>query len=226
MNRHIAVFMTVWRLTGLSFGVSLCFSHSSSELSAIFRSPRWPTVVGHRGFLSGHSLCDLTPPARASISSNSNSNSNKNQEPRTKNHQPANQLIKSNQSKSPISPISPNNPNNANNPNEQASRISQVFCCVFESHSWGTPWMPVTAGAGRRWIDASKDSERWLDMSDGHCSNPRSWTTEAPEPQVSCSRWWSSLGAPAAHTLDDGATDSTTELERERLGQERREAEW
>ena len=60
-----------------------------------------------------------------------------------------------------------------------------------------------------------KDSVRWLDMSDGFCSCPRSWTTEAPEPQVSCKRWWSSLGrAP-----DDGTTNNTAELERDRWGQ-------
>ena len=29
----------------------LHFSHSSSELSPFFRSPRWTTVVGHRGLL-------------------------------------------------------------------------------------------------------------------------------------------------------------------------------
>ena len=57
--------------------------------------------------------------------------------------------------------------------------------------------MPVTAVAGRRWSDASNDSVRWLDMSDGYYSCPRSWTTDAPEPQ-----------AP-----DDGATNSTAELE-------------
>ena len=41
----------VWAVDGAFFGVSRRFSHSSAELSAIFRSLRWPTVVRHRGLL-------------------------------------------------------------------------------------------------------------------------------------------------------------------------------
>ena len=84
---------------------------------------------------------------------------------------------------------------------------------AFESHSWGTSWMPATAAAGRRWSAARKDTVCWLDMSDGFRScpprrRPSHWSL-AGDGGV---RW---RGDRRAHS-DDGATNSTSELERER----------
>ena len=53
---------------------------------------------------------------------------------------------------------------------------------THESHSKGT-WTPVTDATARQWT--SKDSA---------LARHAIWLAEAPEPQVSCRRWWSSLG--------------------------------
>ena len=83
---------------------------------------------------------------------------------------------------------------------------------------------PSTAAARRRWNDDSKDSVRWLGMSDGLCSCPRSWATRAPEPQVSCKQLWSSFGEVMGPLKDQERieADRLADLEQLRVEQEQK----
>ena len=68
--------------------------------------------------------------------------------------------------------------------------------------------MPITAAAGRRWSDASKDSVRWLNMLESKELDHRgARATGLLQAMVEF------VGeAPASRTPDDRATDSTAEF--------------